>query len=154
MNKAFNFENINSIKILSLKTAIDNSFEAWYSHICRWYSRNFYTPLPQVEDMAPEVVLKTYYDDLFYKLVNSEAEEAKKAVKEEIERIVYYETRTKDDVEAEKEAEVEDDEWYAEELRKINEKFDKNKDNPNLIDSGKDKEFVEFDDDPPDFDED
>lgn len=153
MNKVFNYENLNNIKVLSLKQSVDNTFEAWYSSICRWYSRSFYTPLHLVEDMSPETVLKTYYDDLYYKLVNSSDEESQKILDEEIRRTIYLQ---KDPVAAEIEevkAEQEDDEWYQEELRKINEELAKKGAKPNLIGIEKDSEIVEFEDTPPDFGE-
>lgn len=157
MSKIFNFEVINNIRILSLKEAVENNFETWYLSICRWYSRNFYTPLSKVEEMAPETVLKAYYDDIYYKLATSSDEESKKMLNEEIKSLVYQKTKTSEDVEAERTEEQADEEWYQEELRKINESMvtkDKTKkSNPNLIDTEKDKEFVEFEDVPPDFED-
>lgn len=152
MSKLFNFENINNIRILSLRSAVENDFETWYSSICRWYSRNFYTPLDKVEEMAPEVVLKVYYDDTYFKLASATDEESKKVLQEEIITLVYYKNKTAEDEKKELSEEQADEEWYQEELRKINESMTKES-KPNLIDTEKDKEFVEFEDIPPDFED-
>jgi hypothetical protein len=165
MSKLFNFENISNIKTLSLNEAVENGFKSWYSNICRWYSRNFYTPLLQVEEMPPEVVLKTYYDDVFYKLINSSEENAQKAIQEEIESLVRFKTNPLEAEMEKSQREKEDDEWYEKEIEKLNKQFEekenknanlKNNQEPNLnkTDNAKDKEFVEFDDPPPTFDED
>lgn len=154
MNKKYNYENINNIKILSLRQSVEKTFDSWYSSICRWYSRNFYTPLSEVEDMPAEIVLKTYYDDVYYKLANANDEESQKMLKEEIERIVYQETKTSEDEEIEELIEQDDEEWYQEELRRINDNLAQKQAKPNLNNTEKDNEFVDFDEEPPNFEDD
>lgn len=153
MSSKFNYENLNNLRILSLKDAIENNFETWYASVCRWYSRNFYTPLVKVEEMAPEVILKTYYDDIYYKLATSNEKESRDHIEREVKAIIYSKNKTTKDIEQELEEEQADEEWYQEELRKINEQIAKEGVNPNLIDTQKDKEFVEFEDTPPDFED-
>lgn len=151
--KDFDYENLKNIQILSLNESVEKTFNAWYASVCRWYSRNFFTPLIQVEDFPPERVLKTYYDDIFYKLATSDDEDSQKKLQEEIDKIVYHSTKTEEDITEEEQAQADDDAWYEQELAKLNEEL-KAKGEPNLIDTGKDSEFVEVEDLPPEFGED
>ena len=153
MKNKFDFELLKHIRTLSLNENNEKTFEAWYSNVCRWYSRTFSTPLPQVEEMAPETVLKTYFDDVYYKLVNSEDEKSSELLQKEIDSVLKSNIKDEDIEEMEDVAEKEDDEWYKQELETLEKKLKKSS-NPNLTDTGKDKEFVEVDDKPPLFDED
>jgi uncharacterized membrane protein len=103
--------------------------------------------------MAPEIVLKTYYDDIYYRLVNAEDDKSSELLHKEMQIVIGTMQNSKEIDEAEAAAEQEDERWYQEELRKFEEQLKSNS-NPNLIDTGKDKEIIEVEDDPPIFDED
>lgn len=153
MKSKFDFESLKYIRALSLNDNVEKTFDSWYGNVCRWYSRTFSTPLPQVEEMPPEKVLKTYYDDIYYRLVNSEDEKSSELLQKEIEMVVNYNKPDEEIEEIEAQAEEEDEKWYQEELKKLETQL-KNTSNPNLIDTGKDEEIVEVEDAPPVFDED
>jgi phosphoribosylaminoimidazole carboxylase (NCAIR synthetase) len=103
--------------------------------------------------MAPETVLKTYYDDVYYRLVNAEDDKSSELLQKEMQIVIGTMQDSKEVDEAEAAAEQEDEQWYQEELKKL-EKQLKSSPNPNLIDTGKDKEIIEVEDTPPIFDED
>ena len=69
MQKKDNSEDINIYEYLeilalhSVSTDKDSSYV--YRKICRWFSRSFHTPLPQVIDLPVEFVLQNYYEFQF-----------------------------------------------------------------------------------------
>lgn len=69
-------EILQAIQIVTITEIEKEATEQWYQHICRWYSREFSTPLNEVEDMAEEKVLTIYFQDNFYKLFHSPEEDA------------------------------------------------------------------------------
>jgi hypothetical protein len=56
---------IRAIQVLALKAVEEPDDEAIYSRICRWYSREFSTPLPEVENLDPIHVLSHYFQDKY-----------------------------------------------------------------------------------------
>lgn len=67
---------IKDIQILALNNIEDPDGETYYRRICRWYSREFSTPLETViYDIPEKDVLIHYYEDLYYGLYNDESEE-------------------------------------------------------------------------------
>lgn len=125
----FDFELFKSLRAISLNNAIDRKFEAWYASICRWYSRNFYTPLPQVEEMNPNEVLRVYYEDSYWSLARNTDEDAQAALQAEIRSVLMLNDPKAAEEEAE--AQLEDDAWMEEELSKLRE-LHGNSQNPNL----------------------
>jgi hypothetical protein len=61
-------ETYRAIQVLALKNAEDQSFEAWYRSIERWYSEKFSTSLLEVEALPEEKVLETYFEDHYREL--------------------------------------------------------------------------------------
>lgn len=118
---------LKSIRILAFCEVDNETFEAWYRHICRWYSREFHTPLDKVLEMSEEYILQTYYEDIFYKLKSSTTGDNQEAQTQynEIKSSLIKESRPTDDSKTLSEiAEEEDDEWYQEELARIQQETD------------------------------
>ena len=123
---------IEALKILSLAEVDSQSYIAWYKSTCRWYSREFHTPLSEVLEMSEEEVIQTYFDDKFYELRNSNTEQAQEA----FENLKEDALRKGNKIGAKTEEQLneeDDDSWYEEELAQLK-KLDedrKNKKKPN-----------------------
>lgn len=103
-----------TLQILALKSVEAPTFDDFYNRVCRWYSREFHTPLPQVKEMAMEEVLSTYFEDNISSLKNSDDEESKQKYENLRNEILGL-------ADEQKKVEEEDDEWYAQELERIKE---------------------------------
>jgi hypothetical protein len=104
---------LKALRVIALNEADEKLFPAWYKSLCRWYSREFHTPLAQVEDMAEETVIRTWYEDIFWRL-NSGTKEQKDKFDEIVFEVLAEESpQVKSDVEQMQE---EDDAWYEQEL--------------------------------------
>lgn len=129
---------LRSIRILALNSVENPDWESSYRRICRWYSKEFSTPLKQVEDMSEFHVLLTYFEDKYQEMANSSAEDAKKNYDSIKEALLMKEETVE---QAEQQKEMEDEIWaaqLAEEIKKEQEK-DKQKQSdtanePNLLD--------------------
>ena len=109
---------LRALRLIALAEADEQSLEAWYKSVCRWYSREFHTPLQQVLEMSDEYVLATYYEDVFWKLRTGSDSQV-----EAFDKIV-------DAVLAEEspeaaETEDEDEDWYQQELQNLDEQLAK-----------------------------
>jgi hypothetical protein len=144
---------LKALRVVALEQADSQSFPAWYNSVCRWYSREFHTPLHMVEEMPYEQVLKVYYEDSFWKL-RTGTEEQRAAFQE-----IIADALTQDHEEtkaAAQEAEEENDSWYEQELAQINDSINKQgvkiiKENDALRNPNLEKDihkFVEAEDDP------
>lgn len=159
-------ETLKALRVIALQNADDKTYDAWYKSICRWYSEKFHTPLATVMDLADEEVLLVYYEDLFWSLKTG-SEKQKEAFEHMVEDVLIEEHEgSRADVD---EAQVEDDEWYEQELAEFEEKTTKqdakfpketvisNRDGSLLNEPNLDIEpvtrFVEGEDDPPDDDD-
>lgn len=61
-----------SLKLLALKAVIAPDGEAHYRSICRWYSKEFHTPLHTVEELPEDEVLQTYFESTYEDLSENE----------------------------------------------------------------------------------
>lgn len=113
---------LRALRVIALAEADDLSYDGWYKYICRWYSREFHTPLPQVESMPEEIVLKTYYEDVFWRLANGTEEQKNKLEEIIVEHLQesHHETQS-----VLADAEEEDDDWYQQELDSFEKKLSK-----------------------------
>ena len=104
------------IQTLALGAIEDPDGEAYYRRICRWYSREFSTPLDTViNDLPEKEVLLHYYEDMYYTLYHNETEEG---------QMRYYQLRsailrTDKDIVEEELTEEEDDAWAQEMVEQI-----------------------------------
>lgn len=55
-------DRVTAIEIQALLDAMEGDFLYHYRRICRWYSTTFHTPLPMVEEMSEEDVLRTFFE--------------------------------------------------------------------------------------------
>lgn len=69
---------LNALRELTFYNVYRGTDSEWYAHICRWYSKTFFTPLKQVMEMPDEEVYRVYFSDTFYILKHSDSEPAKK----------------------------------------------------------------------------
>lgn len=70
------FETLNALQVLALHSVEYPTYEDSYRAICRWFSKEFSTPLKEVEEMADEYVLKHYYEHTYGEIKNSTNEKA------------------------------------------------------------------------------
>ncbi len=54
-----------SLQILALDAIVRPDQEAIYRHMCRWYSKNFHVPLPDVIDLPIADVIREYYEGIY-----------------------------------------------------------------------------------------
>ena len=111
---------LRALRVIALNEADEKLFPAWYKSLCRWYSREFHTPLVQVEDLSEDYVIRTWYEDIFWRLASGSKEQ-----KEKFEEIIFEvlseeSPEVKSDVEQMQE---EDDAWYAAELAAYDEQL-------------------------------
>jgi hypothetical protein len=71
-------EEYRAIVVLSFRAAEDPDWEASYRKMCRWFSSKFAVPLPQVEEMAEEYVMRHYFEDIYCAIAESDSEDARK----------------------------------------------------------------------------
>lgn len=109
-------EFIRALHILALDAVECSDYESWYRSICRWYSREFHTPLKEVLEYSDEFVVKTYFEDNLWRTKNSDTDRA-----EEIYEDLKYRITTPPEELAE--LEEEDDEWADEMIAQINEEL-------------------------------
>lgn len=144
-------EYVRALHILALDAVENGLYDAWYRSLCRWYSREFSTPLMEVYDLSDEEVLRTYFEDHLWRLKESSSEESQEAYSSLRESII----KTPDELKAEIQ---EDDNWADQMINEIKEqeeqssvappKTPKIQDDPNLIDgeqysiSGEDIDFI------------
>jgi hypothetical protein len=104
---------LQDIQILAAKAAIDPNFEDWYRRICRWYSKECTTPLHVVMGMDEEEVIKVYFEDFYYQLSQRTDDNGKAAFEAAVDQLL---TKPEDL----QEEQSEDDEWYKEEIARLN----------------------------------
>lgn len=124
------------IKSIQLIALADVEIPTWLSEfrkICRWYSKEFSTPLYQTEhELPPDYVLRHYYEHTFLELKNSSDDTAAMRYETIMNTVLGL-------IDADEEIE-EDDKWAEEINRKIREdqeketKARKNRENPNIND--------------------
>ena len=108
------------LRVISLSEINDNTYHAWYKSICRWYSREFHTPLSDVMEMSDENVIQTYYDDAFWALKHGDTAQ-QEVFLETIDGVINEESPQVKTIHDQ--ANEEDDEWYEKELAEIDKKF-------------------------------
>jgi len=122
---------LRSIQILSIQAAEDPGVDDYYERICRWYSREFSTPLMAVRlELDPLHVLRTFYDDHFLSLKDGDENKNREYEKQKF-MILFpgeYEKSTKkeDDWIKKLESEVSEDQGkLKKEQKKISKKVNK-----------------------------
>ena len=121
------YDDMRLIAVSAFLGARNRTFEAFYSNICRWYSREFSTPLNEVFGYAEEFVLKIYFEDNYWRLFESKEEEAV----QELEKTRQKLLKSEDEIEKDQE---DDDAWVAAFEERIGQIVDKHveKIKPNL----------------------
>jgi hypothetical protein len=124
---------IGKIQLIALASVEDPTWTSKFREICRWYSKEFSTPLHYVEyELSPDYVLRHYYESIFLELKNNPEDSA----------AIRYQN-LKDTVmglTSPEEQDEDDDKWAEEINRQIKEeqekeeKARKNKENPNIND--------------------
>jgi hypothetical protein len=92
-----------ALQILALEAVLSEEYEALYRRICRWYSREFSTPLVEVEKMLEETVLRTYFEDVYSTLKES-GDKGEEKLDEIVQDFLSSQDKSAD-------AQAEDDEW-------------------------------------------
>jgi hypothetical protein len=111
---------LRSIRILALNSVENPGWEDFYRKICRWYSREFSTPLKEVEKMSEFDVLLTYFEDKYEEMATSPVEEVKKNL-EYIKEVLIFGEKILE------EKESEDDKWAAEMAEQLKHEQQKDK---------------------------
>jgi hypothetical protein len=73
---------LKGLQITAVNAVEINGYEVWYRYLCRWYSREFHTPLHDVLEMPEEYILSTYFEDKTYSLYHSGTEDVEMLWKE------------------------------------------------------------------------
>ena len=146
------------LHLIALAAVEEPAWKDQYRSICRWYSREFHTPLKVVEDELDQLhVLMHYYEDSFEKLHRSDNEESRQKY-EEIKESAMRSQMPEGELTA---MEKEDEEWEKQMLREIEaeEKARKAKEKPvtkkDTLEKPNLEDEIEFsvqgEDGPPDF---
>lgn len=106
------YDLIRAIKILALKAVKVPDYDAAYRKICRWYSREFSTPLEAVYDIPEETVLREFFED-YYESIYKDKERAP-----ELDVIIQQLSKKEEEVDTEA---MEDEAWAQEMQREIDE---------------------------------
>lgn len=128
-------DTIENIRIIALAEASARTPEAWYKDKQRWYSITFHVSLVEVEAMSEERVLKTFFEDLYWKLRNGD-EGQRAAFESTVQSLL--DTEVAEDRAIAEQIESDDEDWYQQELAELDEKLakqDKTLKNPNLTDT-------------------
>lgn len=64
--------NLKEIKEIALANVSDPTNEYYYRFVCRWFSKTFYTPLPDVYSLSVDEVLLAYFEEGYEKLSQTE----------------------------------------------------------------------------------
>jgi hypothetical protein len=110
---------LKAIQVLALRSVEDPTFEDFFERVCRWYSKSFSVPLPDVESIPDEKILRAYFEEHYYELATSDSDEDFAKYKKLRETVLGLFDGSLDEVEEVKEKE--DDEWakqIEEDLRK------------------------------------
>ena len=103
-----------NLQTIAMRNVEREGVDFFYRRVCRWYSKNFYTPLHEVEDLPWKQILIAYFEEKFYEMYNSSSEE----VLQEYERQRDLLTMTEDELveyfQAEREEEQKLADWEQE----------------------------------------
>ena len=144
---------LEKLHLIALAAVESPTWKDQYRSICRWYSKEFHTPLNVVEfELDQLYVLMHYYEDSFERLYKSDSEESQQRY-EQIKQDALRSMMPEGELTQQEE---EDDEWEAQMLKEIEEenrkrelKKEEDLNKPNL-----EEEFnvsVQGEDGPPDF---
>jgi hypothetical protein len=106
-------EVINALRLIALQGADENSPDAWYKSKCRWYSREFHTPLEEVFNLPIEKVLTTFFEDLYWSLAHGNDQSRMDFNQLVVDALKSESTSYQEEM---TQIEAEDDEWYEQEL--------------------------------------
>lgn len=74
-----NSDDLNAIAALAFCSVDSPDWDSFYRKICRWFSKNYSVPLPQVEnELSEEYVLRHYFEDMYVNLSESNSDESHK----------------------------------------------------------------------------
>jgi len=110
---------INALRVIALAEADEQSPEAWYKSKCRWFSREFHTPLKEVEAYPIEYVLRHYYEDHYWALASGSDEDAQHLNQIIINTLAVDSPTFKEEM---AQVEAEDDDWYEQEIAALHAK--------------------------------
>ena len=111
---SLNSKLVKELQILALMAIESPTWDDWYRRICRWYSKEFSTPLSEVQDLTEETVIREYFEDQFYNMKMRTDDEGIEAYKNLKDNIINEEEIQA----AEEQVEAEDDNWMQKELEK------------------------------------
>ena len=111
-------QDIKNIQLLALEAVEDPDADATRRRICRWYSKEFSTPLHFVENDLPFAdVLRHYLESNFLEMYRNESEEGQRAYAAMRDDIIFGSLSEEEKAQIEKE----DDEWAAQMVAEIEE---------------------------------
>lgn len=84
-------ELLRAIQILAIRSVEEPVDEDVYEKICRWFSREFSTPLMEVENLDPIYVLTHFFKDYYQKMGASQDEQAYAEYEQEKLKVLFPE---------------------------------------------------------------
>jgi hypothetical protein len=120
-----NIDYFRALQILALNAVENQDGDSFYRKVARWYSREFATPLAEV-DLIPETTLfQTFYEDTFDSMYHGDEEQKKQ-----------YEIYRADIISGKANSQDEEDEkWAQEEIAKLKAAERPKKDISQIIDN-------------------
>jgi hypothetical protein len=69
-------DTLKAIQVLALQSVEDPTYEDFYRSVCRWFSKEFSTPLTEVQEMGDEYVLSHYYETMYAEVKDATGEQS------------------------------------------------------------------------------
>lgn len=66
---------IDAVQLIALRSVVKPDGDYFVRRICRWYSREFHTPLHEVEELPLDYVLTQYFESTFEDMEEDERQE-------------------------------------------------------------------------------
>lgn len=109
-------DRLKAIRILAAKAVKDRDVEYFMRFAKRWYSREFHTPLPQVDQIPDEEVLEHFFEVRYENMDEEDFED-------EVTRLCETPEETAAREAAEEQEKAKDEDWYQEVLREEQERL-------------------------------
>lgn len=84
-----------SLQAQALLAVLEPDHDAWMRHICRFYSKTFHVPLPQVVELPVEDLVLAYFEDRFEEMDDDGRQEVLERLLETPEERKRHDTSTR-----------------------------------------------------------
>lgn len=119
---------IDAIRLKAMRAALDPDAAAWFRSVMRWYSKEFSTPLHQVEDLNVEDILVAYFEEHYSQLKDGDEHQQM-----QLDKILQELTETAEERESRKKQEEQEEAQTQQILKMAEEEAQKAKEKGNIL---------------------